>query len=74
MDATDPATGMVYRKKKLTSDPKGVVIMKRYPAIADDPGLELWMEPDNFEREKVFSNLKRYKCATGIPTMIRLPP
>jgi hypothetical protein len=65
VDATDPATGMVYRKKKLTSDPKGVVIMKRYPAIADDPGLELWMEPDDFEREKVFSNLKRYKCATG---------
>jgi hypothetical protein len=41
VDAVDPATGAVYRKKHLYSDPDGVNIMLKLPSIADDPGLRL---------------------------------
>ena len=43
----------------LRSDPRGVDLMQSYPNILDDPGVESWIESEEWECKKVFDHMKR---------------
>ena len=49
----DPETGLPKLEKVLRSDPAGVVIMKSYPSLEDNPGLEPWHPAEPHSDTKV---------------------
>jgi hypothetical protein len=51
--------GKVTLQTVLRSDPKGVSLMRSYPNILDDPGVESWIEDEEWKCEKVFEHMKR---------------
>ena len=70
IDVPDQTTGQLTRKKVLRSDPNGVNIMRRYPNVNIDPGLEEWLsgaEPSaeegtrGWSLERVMRDVKKTK-------------
>ena len=63
VEVHDDVTGKTNTQRVLRSDPKGVTIMKKYPDLSELSCLdfEAWHEPDSWKRDKVFSDVLRWK-------------
>lgn len=57
----DPETGEVRMMKVLRTDPKGVDLVKSFPSIHDDPGVEDWNDPSVWSSHRVFSDMHKWK-------------
>lgn len=60
----DPQTGEVHMQTVLRTDPMGVDLVKSYPDIKDDPGVEDWLEPSEWKMERVFNDIRRWNFYT----------
>ena len=42
------------------SKPGGLKLMRKYPSISDNPGLEAWVEDGEWSRKEVFRKINNY--------------
>ena len=57
----NPETGEIQLVKVLRTIPAGVLLMKSYPDIRINPGVTDWKEDSEWERERVFADLRRWQ-------------
>lgn len=61
VEMNDPETGAVHMKTVLRTDPKGIDIVRSFPSIDDDPGLEDWLDTSSWKFKKVFADLRKWR-------------
>ncbi len=60
VEVEDTATGELRAKTVLRSDPAGIDLLRSFPDIHDDPGVEDWMDFSEWKGKRIFDDVGKW--------------